>query len=87
MPVRSHSGSGIMHPLWNRWDFANTLPQAFSNDEARDIRSTVARMAAGIRAASNWSPAPRAVDRPAPRVVSHDTRPDKLANKCEPASG
>ncbi len=53
MPNRSHSRSGIMRPLWDPWDFAEQLPHAFSSDEARDIRSTVARLAAGIRSAAN----------------------------------
>ena len=53
MPNRSHSRRGIMRPLWDPWEFAETLTHAFSNDEARDIRTTVARMAAGVRPAAN----------------------------------
>ncbi len=53
MPNRSHSRSGIMRPRWDPWEFAETLSHAFSTDEARDIRTTVARIAAGVRPAAN----------------------------------
>lgn len=59
MPTRSHSRSGIMRPVWTPWAFAARLPQAFSSDEARDIRTTVARLAAGIHSVATQPPSPR----------------------------
>ena len=53
MPNRSHSRSGLMRPFWNPWEFAEGLPHAFSSDEVRDIRTTVARLAAGIHPGAN----------------------------------
>ncbi|MEQ1731310.1 MAG: hypothetical protein ABL982_23315, partial [Vicinamibacterales bacterium] len=53
MPGRSHGRRGIMRPLWNPREFADTLPHAFSSDEARDILGTVARLAASARPAAN----------------------------------
>lgn len=59
MPTRSHSRSGIMRPVWSPWEFAARLQQAFSSDEARDIRTTVARLAAGIHPGFKQPPAAR----------------------------
>lgn len=53
MPNRSHSRSGIMRPRWDPSEFAETLSHAFSSDEARDIRTTVARIASDVMPAAN----------------------------------
>ena len=53
MPDRSHSREGIMRPLWNPWEFRDAMRHAFSSDEARDIRRSVARLAAGPAATAN----------------------------------